>query len=90
MPPEEAFEPAKRFEYHYAPKKESWLKMAEIELSALSKRCLDCWIGTSTKLSDEVSAWEVARNAIRATVRWKFNKENARWKLKRHYLNLQN
>lgn len=63
--------------------------MAEIELSALSKQCLDRRIGTSAKLADEVSAWELARNAIKATVRWKFNKEDARWKLKRHYLNLQ-
>ncbi len=41
LPPEEAFEIAKRFEYHYTPKKGSWLNMAEIELSALSKQCLD-------------------------------------------------
>jgi hypothetical protein len=90
MPPEEAFELAKRFEYHYTPKKGSWLNMAEIELSALSKQCLDRRIGTLANLADAVSAWEVARNAIKATVRCKFNKENARWKLKRHYLNLQN
>jgi hypothetical protein len=63
----------------------NWLNMAEIELSALSKQCLDRRIGTLAKLADEVSALEVARNAIRATVRWKFNKENARWKLKIHY-----
>ena len=30
--PDEAFELAKRFEYHYTPKKGSWLNMAEIEL----------------------------------------------------------
>ena len=90
LPPEEAFELGKRFEYHYTPKKGSWLNMAEIELSALSKQCLDRRVGTFKKLADEVSAWEQARNEIRATVRWKFNKENARSKLKRHYLNLQN
>ena len=90
MPPDKAFELAKRFEYHYTPKKGSWLNMAEIELSALSKQCLDRRIGTSTKLADEVSAWEGARNAIKATVRWKFNKCNARVKLQRHYHNLQN
>jgi len=46
MPPDKAFELAKRFEYHYTPKKGSWLNMAEIELSALSKQCLDRRIGT--------------------------------------------
>ena len=33
----EAFELAKRLEFHYTPKKGSWLNMDEIELSALSK-----------------------------------------------------
>ena len=42
------------------------------------------------RLIDEVSAWERDRNAIEATVRWRFNKDNARVKLQRHYLNLQN
>jgi hypothetical protein len=90
LPPEEAFELAKRFEYHYTPKKGSWLNMAEIELSALSKQCLDCRIGDIEKLADELGAWEQERNAMRATVRWRFNKIDARVKLQRHYLNLQN
>jgi hypothetical protein len=41
-------------------------------------------------LSDEVLAWEQERNAIGATVRWKFNKDNARTKLQRHYSKLKN
>jgi len=64
--------------------------MAEIELSALSKQCLDRRIADMKTLADEVGAWERARNSIGATVRWKFNKDNARVKLKRHYFNLQN
>lgn len=90
LPPGSAFELAKRFEYHYTPKKGSWLNMAEIELSALSKQCLDRRIPDMKKLVDEVSAWERERNEIRATVRWRFRKDNARVKLQRHYLNLQN
>ena len=43
--------------------------MAEIELSALSRQCLDCRIADMVNLSDEVSSWERERNAIRATVR---------------------
>ena len=87
---EEAFELAKRFEFHYTPKKGSWLNMAEIELSALSKQCLDRRIEGMKKLDDEVNAWEYEWNSIGATVRWRFNKDNARVKLQRHYLNLQN
>jgi len=90
MSPDDAFELAKRFEYHYTPKKGSWLNMAEIELSALSKQCLDRRIADMKTLADEVGAWERERNSIGATVRWKFNKDNARVKLQRHYFNLQN
>lgn len=90
LPPEDAFQLAKRFEYHYTPKKGSWLNMAEIELSALSKQCLDRRIADMKRLIDEVSAWEKERNVIGATVRWRFNKDSARVKLQRHYFNLLN
>jgi len=39
LPPEQAFSLAQRFEMHYTPKKGSWLNMAELELSALSRIC---------------------------------------------------
>ncbi len=90
LPPDDAFQLGRRFEYHYTPKKGSWLNMAEIELSALSKQCLDRRIADMKRLIDEVSAWEQERNAIGATVRWRFNKDNARVKLQRHYSNLLN
>ncbi len=90
LDPEQAFELARRFEFHYTPKKGSWLNMAEIELSALSKQCLDRRIASMKKLAEEVTAWENERNSICATVRWRFNTDNARVKLQRHYLNLQN
>ena len=90
LPPDDAFQLGRRFEYHYTPKKGSWLNMAEIEISALSKQCLDRRIADMKRLIDEVSAWEQERNAIGATVRWRFNKDNARVKLQRHYSNLLN
>jgi hypothetical protein len=89
LSPGEAFELAKRFEFHFTPKKGSWLNMAEIELSALSKQCLDRRIGDINKLSKEINSWEQERNAAKATVIWKFNKNDARIKLQRHYFNLQ-
>ncbi len=45
FPPEEAFQLAKKLEFHFTPKKGSWLNMAEIELSALSRQCLNRRIG---------------------------------------------
>ena len=64
--------------------------MAEIELSALSKQSLDRRIADLKILMHEVSAWEDERNSIGATVKWQFKKDNARDKLQKHYLKLQN
>jgi hypothetical protein len=40
LPPDQAFALAQAFEMHYTPKKGSWLNMAELELSALTRICL--------------------------------------------------
>ncbi len=64
--------------------------MVEIELSALSRQCLDQRIGDMAKLASEVRAWEQERNRTKATVQWQFTKENARDKFHRQYLNIQN
>lgn len=88
--PEEAFDLAKMFEYYYTPKKGSWLNMAEIELSALSKQCLDRRIGDIDTLTKETSMWAQERNVKKATIKWKFTKNDARSKLNRHYIKLQN
>jgi transposase len=87
----EAFEPAEakriadRLEFHYTPKHGSWLNMAEIELSVLTKQCLDRRIPDAAALTQEVAAWEAARNELRATVEWRFKVADARTKLKRLY-----
>ena len=88
--PQEAFELSEKFEFHYTPKKGSWLNMVEIEISALSRQCLNRRIGDIKKMDREVSAWENERNRIKATVHWEFTKEKAREKLQRHYCNIQN
>ena len=65
----EAFEPKEakrlldRLEFHYTPKHRSWLNMAEIEFSALSRQCLDQRIPDETTLQWEAAAWEEDRNA---------------------------
>lgn len=88
--PQEAFELSKKFEFHYTPVKGSWLNMVEIEISALSRQCLNRRIGDIKKMAREVSAWENERNRIKATVHWEFTKDKAREKLQRHYHNIQN
>jgi hypothetical protein len=83
--PEEAYRLAARFEFHYTPKKASWLNMAEIELSVISKQCLDRRIASQEELKREVYALVDERNKIKAKVNWTFSKIKARQKLERHY-----
>ncbi len=81
----EAFALAQRFEMAYTPKKASWLNMAEIELSALSKQCLNRRIAQRRILSKEVITWSGKRNRLRTRITWQFTKSIAREKLYRHY-----
>lgn len=85
FPPAEAKRLVARFEFHYTPKHGSWLNMAEIELSALSRMCLDRRIPDKDALIREVYAWERERNAKSVTVEWRFTTDDARIKLKKLY-----
>jgi transposase len=90
-----AFEPAEakriwdKLEFHYTPKHGSWLNMAEIEFSVLSRQCLERRIADRETLAAEVAAWEEERNASGATVDWRFTTADARIKLKHLYPSLQ-
>jgi len=87
----EVFEPAEakrildKLDFHFTPKHGSWLNMAEIEFSVLSRQCLDRRIGDAASLSQEISAWEETRNKLEATVDWQFTTDDARIKLKKLY-----
>jgi hypothetical protein len=84
-PPAEARRVLRKLEFHHAPKHGSWLNMAELEFSLLSRQCLDRRIGDRDTLVAEVAAWEAARNEQRATIRWQFTVDDARTKLHRLY-----
>jgi len=88
--PQEAFGLSQRFQMTYTPKKASWLNMAEIELSVLSKQCLDRRLGDIKTFSKEVYAWTKQRNHDKTTVSWQFTKNIARKKLDRFYQNIKN
>ena len=83
--PAEAKRILDRLEFHSTPKHGSWLNMAEIELSVLSRQCLHRCIPSQTILIRETEAWTVQRNNKQATVSWQFTSEDARIKLKRLY-----
>jgi transposase len=90
----EAFEPAeamriaKKLEIHYTPKHGSWLNMAEIELSVLSRECTGKPISNTEDLAREIAAWETRRNQNVRTVNWQFTTKDARVKLKQLYPSL--
>lgn len=87
----EAFEPkqarllAKRLEIHYTPKHGSWLNIAEIELSVLTRQCLKRRIPDMEMLRDQTKTWERTRNEMQKGVDWQFSTDDARIKLKRLY-----
>lgn len=87
----ETFEPAearrilRKLDFHYTPKHASWLNMAEIEISAIIRQCLDRRIGDKDTLRREVLACARERNKAGATIRWMFTLDTARAKLLRAY-----
>ena len=87
--PEEARRLVERFEFHFTPKHGSWLNMAEIELSALVRQCLDRRLPDIETLTDEVQAWQQQRNDEVVKVLWQFTTTEARTKLKHLYPKMQ-
>lgn len=74
-----------KLQFHYTPKHGSWLNMVELELSVLSRQCLDRRIPSTKELSREVAAWEASRNQAQASVNWRFTNTQARITLQRLY-----
>lgn len=85
FPADRASALAGRLEIHHTPVHGSWLNVAEIELSALAKQCLDRRIGTPEDLRKEVEAWVEQRNADQSRVVWTFTAADARVKLQHLY-----
>jgi hypothetical protein len=74
-----------RFEWHYTPKHDSWVNLAESELDVLSSQCLDRPMSDKSFLAREVGAWEADRNKKHTRANWRFTTENDRVKLKHLY-----
>ena len=83
--PEEARRIWERIELHHTPKHGSWLDMAEIELSAFTKECLNRRIGTIEEVEKQSEAWYVDRNKRQKGIDWQFSIGDARMKLKHLY-----
>ena len=82
FPPEEARRISACLEIHYTPKHGSWLNMADIEISAMTRQCLNRRIPDRESLRREVEAWQRQRNQETVRANWRFTTDNARIKLK--------
>jgi len=89
FPPREAKRLADRIDIRYTPKHGSWLNVAEIELSVLTKQCLSRRIANIETLRREAAAWADRRNEAQSGVDWQFTTKTARTKLKRLYPQIQ-
>jgi hypothetical protein len=85
--PATAFALAQRLEIHHTPKHGSWLNIAEIELSALTRQCLNRRINDLAVLNVELAAWQQATNTNQRQIDWHFTTENARTRLRHLYPN---
>ena len=81
FPPAEARRLAERFAWHYTPTHGSWLTLAEIELSVLTRQCLNRRVPDPLTLARECAAWAQARNAAATPITWRFTVELARVRL---------
>jgi hypothetical protein len=80
--PERARQLVRRLEFRHTPKHGSWLNIAENELSALTRQCVDGRrFGDIDMLQKETSAWSRDVNSRQKGVDWQMKIDDARTKL---------
>ena len=83
--PEKAPALLKKLEFHDTPKHGSWLNMAEIEFSALSRQCLSQRTPDIETLKKQVDASQTRRNQAQTRIPWQFTTSKARETMARCY-----
>ena len=69
----------RRFQVHHTPKHASWLNVAEMEASLVSRECLGSMrIGHLHTLKSRVAAWRLRAEKDKRSIRWKFTVADAR------------
>jgi hypothetical protein len=85
FPPQEARSYAKRLILHYTPKHGSWLNIAELTISVMSRQCTNRRIANIDALNKELSAWQSEYSNQSSVVSWQFTTDDSRVKLRRLY-----
>lgn len=70
---------------HFTPAHGSWLNMAEIELSIMSRQCLQRRLPDEWTLQMQLLAWEQYSNEAERKIHWSFTVDDARRVFKEHY-----
>ena len=76
---------ARRLRIVHTPRNGSWLNMAEIELSILSRQCIGRRFDSVEQMIQAINAWQSKRNQSNAGANWRFTTDDARIKLKALY-----
>src|SRR5262249_47165880 len=72
----------RRLRLVHTPKNGSWLNMAEMELSLLSRQCLgDRRFACPTSMDADIEVWQTERNEKHRGTIWRFTTHDARIKL---------
>lgn len=75
----------KRLRIVHTPRNGSWLNMAEMELSILSRQCINRRFDSTEKMGVAIDAWQKKRNENAFGANWRFTTDNARVTLKGLY-----
>ena len=70
---------------HFTPAHGSWLNMAEIELSIMSRQCLQRRLPDEWTLQMQLLAWEQYSNEAERKIHWSFTVDDARRVFKEYY-----
>lgn len=70
---------------HFTPAHGSWLNMAEIELSIMSRQCLQRRLPDEWTLQMQLLAWEQYSNEAERKIHWSFSVDDARRVFKEYY-----
>lgn len=85
LPVQRAGELNRKMNFKFTPKHASWLNMAEIEFSSVSRQCLRRKIATKEEMEKEVMAWQSKRNEASIRISWSFTTDVARGKMANKY-----
>lgn len=76
---------ARKLRMVHTPRNGSWLNMAEMEFSVLTRQCIGRRFDSPERMDEEILSWETDRNCHHSGARWRFRTAEARIKLRALY-----